>query len=352
MKTTPRAVSWEILWIVSALVAFVLATDALAARLFSGVKYPNSPGEGTKAIHDQAWGPDEFEMLRGHSSMLPYVQPSPDQEEAGTCLYMSLTGVAEWWLNKLQPLEGGVIPEGDNDLSERHLIHLPKSSSLVRNWKTDTLLATNSKHQLIRNRSYRFAKGWTKNGRLASPNTSGATYGTMINWIGQTPANSNDVATLPTFERTVLAQDPSGSQWGTGALPSNIVERVKKALDENSAPIQVIYNHYGYWHSVFIVGYDDDQSSGGCSMVNGFIQRGLSGAAKVKRLYEADGGCATRGVFYVRDSIYSDYSEPMYVYDPAHPAANTPYSKRVIYREYQWLKYLANHVVEWRVKTP
>jgi len=347
MKPSPRTVGWEILFILSAL-GLVAATDALAARRYSGVKYPNSPAEGAKAIHDEAWGPDEFEALRGHASMLPYVQPSPDQEDAGTCLYMSLTGVAEWWMNRLHPLASGVVPDGENDLSERHLIHLPKNANVVKNWKTDTLLATNAKHRLLRNRSYRFAKGWTKNGRLAQPNAQGAQYGTMVNWISQSPADASDVVILPTFSRRILAADPSGSQWGVGAMPGDIVERVKRLLDEDSAPVQVIYNHYGYWHSVFIVGYDDDRSTEGCGMVSGFIEEGLTGATKVKKLYDADGGCAPTGVFYVRDSIYSDTSEPTYVYDPANPQSNAPYSKRLIYREYQWLKYLSNHAIEWK----
>lgn len=348
-------VGWDFLFIFSAAMLALLSSDfALAAKRVTGLKYPNSVEEGLAPIRTSAWAPDEFELMKAKSSMLPYVQPSPDQDEAGSCLYMSLTGVAEWWLNKLNPLPGGVQVQSENDLSERHLMNVTLDSNLNRNWKTDTLLGLNTRGKLLRNRAYRFAKGWYREnaaGRLvlATPNSADASYGTMVNWINQVSSAPNDQAELPRFERTVIAKDPAGNQWNTAVMPNDIVERVKTALDTNGAPVQVIYNHVGYWHSVIIVGYDDSQSTEGCEMVEDFVNGGFPNSAKVKRLYNAEGGCAPEGVFLVRDSLYIDESAPTYIYDPSNDEANTPYTKKIIYREYQWLKWLANHVVEWRV---
>ena len=52
---------------------------------------------------------------------------------------------------------------------------------------------------------------------------------------------------------------------------------------------------------------------------------------------------AAMGIFYVRDSIYDGGTEEKtYVYSTS-PSYSDKYSKRIIKRSYDWVKYLGNH---------
>ena len=141
------------------------------------------------------------------------------------------------------------------------------------------------------------------------------------------------------------------------------------------APVLVMYNHHRYWHVVFIVGYNDDMDNGNCAytetfrtriaaLVGEMEQRANEGAApaakqwykhvaaftktyqaKLERAYATGGGCTSnRGVFYIRDSIYPDPSGPVYHYDPARPQHDARYSKKIVFKEFDWLRYFANHI--------
>jgi hypothetical protein len=361
-------------------------SDLTDRRIVTGVKWPNSPSEGTFPVRT------EVELaqgtLGGFSELVPYVVPSPDQEDAGSCLYMSLTGIAEWWLARLHP-NTSRAHDGPIDLSERYMMNvagIDEDQSGVQNWKTDSIFLYNKTTRGALNSAYRFTKGWyttdAKGDVLAAEKgASGAEYGTEFNWIDQTATlrSAADFVTLPTFDREVIFADPASNQWNTGVMPSDIVDRVKTKLARAKAPVNVIYNHFGYWHSVFIVGYDDDASSNHCSFVESFDKympeqatelrkqaAGTTDAAEKAALlaradkfdtlgkqfhdaYVAGGGCSGKGVFYVRDSIYADASDP-YVFDPSSSNGTGSYSKAIVMHEYEWLRYMANHATQILVK--
>ena len=73
-----------------------------------------------------------IDELQGFNELVPYVLPSPQQEDAGSCLYMSLTGIAEWWLARLNPAVSR-RPNGPLDLSERHLINISENKKYQKN---------------------------------------------------------------------------------------------------------------------------------------------------------------------------------------------------------------------------
>ena len=362
------------------------ATPHVSDLRFSGLKYPNSKAEGEKPVLSSVLGPGQGQdlgALPGFSELLPFVLPSPDQEEAGSCLYMSLTGVAEWWLARLSPREPRVS-EGPLDLSERHLMNLAgieESGNGVANWKTDSIRLFNARQEGWRNRSYRFTKGWYRDSASgyvpAAPNSAGAAYDTSYNWIdGTSTAGQIEKVRLPNFSPNVLFADPESNQWNVGVMPSEITQRVKNLLQRNRAPVHVIYNHYGYWHAVFIVGYDDAGDTQGCPFVKGArayypeevadlkkelaetvdqsrretllarIAKFETTIRKLDRSIAARGECNARGVFYVRDSIYGVAGEPLYDYDRSRTGEESPYSKPIIYREYRWLEHFANHATQ------
>jgi hypothetical protein len=346
-----------------------------------GLKYPNDPREGDEAVETPALV-KSVDQLGGFSELVPYALSSPDQQDAGSCLYMSLTGIAEWWLARLHP-QISRAPDGPIDLSERYLMNLAgfeEADNGVKNWKTDSVYLFNKSPGGVLNSEYRFTKAWVKSANSgferAPANAPGAEYTTSVNWIDESSNVAKDYVALPRFEREVLYADPASNQWNVGLLDQHMIDRVKQKLQERKAPVHVIYNHFGYWHAVFIVGFDDAADNGHCAFVERFRsymkeqplklreqaretndaseRSSLEARAlkfdetsrKLETAYARQGGCHPKGVFYVRDSIYSDPSEPLYDYDPSQKGEETPYSKRIILREYDWLRYMANHVTQ------
>ena len=376
-------------FIIFAALTFGLATTANATPHVSGLrisgwKFPNSQIEGTDPIFSTVMAPEDWRKLKGFNTMLPFVLPAPDQLEAGSCLYMSLTGIAEWWLAKLYPWRSR-RPDGPIDLSERYMMNiagLEENGNGVENWKTDSIFLLNQSGISVLNRSYRFTKGWYKDSPTgsmyipAAPNSEGASYGAGYNWINQLDSLNPIPVSLPKFEREVLFADPASNQWNTGVMPHDIVDRVKDALRRRNAPVQIIYNHYGYWHAVHIVGFDDELDTENCPFVSTAHQylgekateyaeqaeRELDPQRRAKlerraaayrayvsqitRAMSAQNGCAQKGVFYVRDSIYGHEGEGEYDYDTSTTGDEGFYSRRIIFREYGWLQYFANHAIQ------
>jgi hypothetical protein len=370
----------------------VFATTAFAAplgqsdlrgQLITAKKFPNSIEEGLEPVMVESRVMD-IEAASGFTALHPYILASPDQEDAGSCLYMSLTGITEWWLARLSPQESREA-NGPIDLSERFLMNLSgedeTSNPKIKNWKTDSIFLFNLAGGALLNTSYPFTKGWTVtndkgNYERSQPNAKDASYGTQINWIDERSSVKDNLIKIPTFERKVVFADPESNQWNVGVAPDTIVQTVKDILMKDKAPVQVIYNHYGYWHSVFVVGFDDEQDNEQCKFVNGFrkymkeeSQKALDQASKTTDAAEKErllkrakkfstnsdkveiswakaGGCSGKGVFHVRDSIYGAPTEPMYDYDPTQQGDEAPYSKKIVTHEYEWLRHLANHVVE------
>ena len=325
----------------------------------------------------------------GFNELLPFVFASPNQDDAGSCLYMSLTGIAEWWLARLNPTLSRE-PDGPLDLSERYMMNLAgmneDDNKIVPNWKTDSIFYLNVYHQSALNSAYRYTKGWyveDEDGDLspATEKSPGAKYDTKYNWIDERRKITHGYVTTPHFERDVIFADPASNQWNVGVAPDDIVEKVKEALTNNKAPVHVIYNEEGFWHAVVIVGFNDDLPNDECPFVKSSIslmrtepqkireeaqkeqnadkraallaraRRYEATFTKLNDAYERKGGChGSKGVFYVRDSLYGDENGPVYDYDLSRQGDEAPYSKKVILREYDWLYYLGNHVVQIMVK--
>jgi hypothetical protein len=350
-----------------------------------GAKLPNSPAEGEKAVYVAA--PVPTTPPKGFTDLLPYVISAPNQEDAGSCLYMSLTGIAEWWLARLHP-EYSRKMNGPLDLSERFLMSsagIEEDENGVKDWRTDTMLLFNHAKYSVTNSSYPFAKGWYRRNsqgevEIADANTEGAEYGTSVNWAEDPAISSAKHVNLPSFSRNIIFADPAHDQWNIGVMPTDIVEQVKEKLKKNRAPVHVIYNHYGYWHAVNIVGFDDDAASEGCQFVNKMPTYFDKEAADIRTQAEAAtdqatrdrliqrserfsrmsnkvtttmkdiGGCSGKGMFYVRDSLYDDPNGPEYDYDPTRSDDNGKWGKHYIMREYEWLRVVANHAVQITVK--
>ena len=131
-------------------------------------------------------------------------------------------------------------------------------------------------------------------------------------------------------------------------MNDDVVERIKWELRSKNAPVIVVYNHYLYWHADIVVGYDDSVATTGCPMVDSSLKyytskNATSYVEKINKHKKAQGGCGNAGIFYVRDSIYDGGAEEKtYTYSTS-PAYSDKYSKRIIKRSYNWVKYLANH---------
>lgn len=324
--------------------------------------------------------------LGGFNELVPFVLPSPHQEDSGTCLYMSLTGVAEWWLAKLNPLMSR-SSNGPVDLSERYLINASEAKenqTRIKNWRTDSIEIFNATRKSVLNRAYPFSKGWYREDSKgdifpAEPNAPGSTYGVIINWFDNLKSVLSGYVSLPYFERDILFADPDENEWNVGLNPPGIVERVKRTLVEKKAPVQVVYNHESYWHSVFVVGFDDTRPSRNCGFVESSIryfdelQRDFTKLAesagteterkeylrkakiqresrsKLRKSYDAAGGCRGQGVFYVRNSEFYG-ADGTYDYDLNQKGEEKPFAPKIMLYEYEWLEHLSNHIVQINVR--
>jgi len=348
--------------------AFAQGSQARDLTFVQGLKFPNTLEEGIEPIPSRALAPRSLSDLKGFNQLLPFVTPSPDQEDANSCMLMSMTGVVEWWLHRLHGVTR-FVQNGDLDLSERWWMNMSEDGSKmgkIDNWFTDAIYLFNEAPGVL-NRDYPFAKGWyleTEDDiRPARPNSQKAQYGARYNWIDDSDKVRGSAVRIPPMGRRVLLRNKEENPWAIGAAPSDIVEKIIAAFQKYQAPIQVIYNHEGYWHSVYIIGYDAEMSSYNCPFVTDSLNYFMSEAEKMRQegnatrmkrmlryhreLTEAMqkvGGCNPKGMFYVRDSQYPDASEEIYIYDPRNPAANKPYSKRIVLREFDWIRTMANHV--------
>jgi hypothetical protein len=325
---------------------------------------------------------EDTATLGGFNELVPYVLRSPHQEDSGACLYMSLTGIAEWWLARLNPSMSRK-PNGPLDLSERYLINASdnkKYTANVADWRTDSIQIFNETGKSALNSQYPFTKGWYRldsEGEVlpAVPHASDSEYGVNINWFDQLKTIRSRLVTLPRFKRDIIFADPEQNEWNVGLNPPNIVERVKSALRTNKAPIQVIYNHESVWHAVYLVGYDDERTNRNCGFVEGSIRyygelvdeftkaaataktekerkKYLKKARvqsenqkKLTKSYRGAGGCRGQGVFYVRNSEFYG-REGTYDYFTNLPDDARPYAPSLLLLEYEWLEHLANHIVQ------
>ncbi len=287
--------------------------------------------------------------------LIPYVLASPNQFDAGSCLFMSTTGAMELLVRQqLEQTEQDY--EGDSDFSERFLMaaYQDLPSYWMPYWLTDTIYTYNYHGGSMLNRDYPFTAGYvreTSSGLTPCDSSDeGAYYSCSYNWFDYRPDDwEQQLLETPDVHRTIMYTDParsSSSQWNVGLMDDEDVEKIKYLLRTRQAPVVVIYNHYLYWHADIVVGYDDTVETGGCPMVESsmdyFDEQGASSyTSKIQSHMDDIGDCTSQGAFYVRDSIYDGTSEePMYSYSSGFTER---YSQRVIQRSYNWVKYLGNH---------
>ncbi len=297
-------------------------------------------------------------VLSGLSNdlLLDYVFASPNQYDAGSCLFMANTGAMEVLLNQRTPAEERVY-EGDTDLSERYLMNASDYVSYadMDYVLTDLTYTYNVFGGSLLNRDYPFVADYMKESwggyEAAEPDDEGAFFTCYYNWLDELPDGWQDQLTpTPESARTIVFLDPdldSNSVWDVGLADRDVVERIKHELDSKRAPVIVVYNHYLYWHANLIVGYDDELDIGGCPMVQSslsyFDSYASSYANKIDQHMEEQGGCLDKGAFYVRDSIYSgDSDEPWYSYSDEYNFS-AHYSERIVELSYDWVVYLSNH---------
>jgi hypothetical protein len=288
--------------------------------------------------------PQDFDTAFGtaNEEMLPFVLASPNQYDAGSCLFMATTGAAEILMNQRTSLDD-IQYLGDTDLSERYLINANDyvPSFAIHWFLTDLIYVYNYLGGSMLDRTYPMAA-----------DTDGTYIRVAYSWTNDLPEDwEAQLVETPGFERTTIFIDPvkdANSKWNVALMDDTTVEKIKYELRTKNAPVIIVYNHYLYWHSDIIVGYDDSVETDGCPMVTSsmshFAQEGFDEyVTKIEDHMEQLGGCTDMGVFYVRDSIYEgEDEESMYNYGGPYPFT-AKYSKRIIERSYNWVKFLSNH---------
>ncbi|CAN5359057.1 hypothetical protein BH10CYA1_BH10CYA1_33320 [soil metagenome] len=235
-----------------------------------------------------------------HSFQLKgYMLPSPDQLGAGSCLYMSATGIAEYLINKSK---GIVNPQvgGATDLSEQWTINLSKTVQLGNNY-TDApeLLA--------------------KAGALPDSRMKFRAYASS-SWMNEQAIQGRGTEALPPFKKDVLFNGGGeGSQNAHGQMRPADLERIKKYLRQNESPVLFVYKPptANWWHANIITGYDDKTQS-----------------------------------FTVRDSSFGrqDSKSPAYNYDGRSPYGPKPYRNETQMPYYQVLQW-GNHATGYKLSS-
>jgi hypothetical protein len=308
-----------------------------AAPVFTAALILRNPA--TTALSSSSPHSLDTAITTANQEMLPFVLASPNQYDAGSCLFMATTGAAEILMNQRTSIDR-IQYLSDTDLSERYLMNASDDvPSFANQWfLSDLIYAYNYLGGSMLDRNYPMA---------ADPDGSVA-----YSWKNDLPGDWRDqLVETPGFERTTIFIDPAkdnNSKWNVALMNDTTVEQIKYELRTKNAPVIIVYNHYLYWHSDIIVGYDDSVETDGCPMVTSslshFAQEGYDEyAARIEDHMAQLGGCTDTGVFYVRDSIYAgEEEEPAYTY--GGPGSFTAkYSRRIVERSYNWVKFLANH---------
>jgi hypothetical protein len=287
--------------------------------------------------------------------LVDLVLASPNQLDAGSCLFMTTTGAMELLIH--QDLGTSALNyDGDTDLSERFLMaaYQDVPTERMRWWLTDTVYTYNYLGGSMLNRDYPFTAGYVRETSSGSvvpceAGDNGAYYSCSYNWFDERPDDwEEQLVNTPSVERTIAFADPdqgSSSQWNVALMDDEDIEKIKYMLRTRRAPVVVIYNHYLYWHADLIVGYDDTVQTDGCPMVEDsmayFDEQGSDAyTRKIEAHMDDIGDCTNQGIFYVRDSIYDgDSDEETYDYG----GFSEQYSTRIIERTYNWVKFLSNH---------
>ncbi len=236
--------------------------------------------------------------ITDHSFQLKgYMLPSPDQLGAGSCLYMSATGIAEYLINKSK---GIVNPQvgGATDLSEQWTINLSKTVQLGNNY-------TDAPELLARA------------GGLPDSRMKFRAYASS-SWMNEPAVGGRGTEALPPFKKDVLFNGGGeGSQNAHGQMRPADLDRIKRYLRENQSPVLFVYKPptANWWHANIITGYDDKTQS-----------------------------------FTVRDSSFGrpDAKSPAYNYDGRSPYGPKPYRNETQMPYYQVLQW-GNHATGYKL---
>ncbi|MBF0364601.1 MAG: hypothetical protein HQK50_03465 [Oligoflexia bacterium] len=314
----------------------------------------SNPDEDSRDSSDGAPSP---KLPSSYKALLEYVLPAPLQHQgsndnydyvnAGSCFFMAATGAMEILMNM------DVAPEnrqsdGLSDLSERWLMTVPEVASRG-NFIVNRILTFNDYAGGVLNKDYRYTKGGYNE----------YNYSVRHNWVNELPGDweKKILVKTPKIETKVIFMAAApGAKNKVGVMSDRTIEKVKQHLVEKQGPVQVVYNESGVWHSVLIVGYDDNDTMDGevkeCPFTKKTIRSlGFFHRWKAKRAMARGGGCEEKGVFYVRESEYHENDpfyqklDKVYDYDLQREGEEAPYAAPFVKREYEWLKYLGNHAV-------
>lgn len=241
--------------------------------------------------------PTENEITDHSFQLKGYMLPAPDQLGAGSCLYMSATGIAEYLINKSK---GIVNPQvgGATDLSEQWTINLSKTVQLGNNY-------TDAPELLARA------------GAIPDSRMKFRAYASS-SWMNEPAVGGRGTEALPPFKKDVLFNGGGeGSQNAHGQMRPADLERIKKYLRENQSPVLFVYKPptAGWWHANIITGYDDKTQS-----------------------------------FTVRDSSFGKpvSNAPAYNYDGRSPYGPRPYRNETQMPYYQVLQW-GNHATGYKL---
>jgi hypothetical protein len=230
--------------------------------------------------------------------LVDYILPSPDQAGAGSCLYMTATGIAEVLLNKSLGIKKPQLG-GPTDLSEQWTIGLSRQIGLSNNYTAAVDLVV-------------------RGGAVPDTHLKFKAYSTQ-SWISEPPpaiAQTTPRYTMPNIDKVVLFNaGGEGTQRSNGVMGQQAIEGIKKFLTENESPVLLTYQPPGvnYWHANMVIGYDD-----------------------------------TRQVFITRDSAFGKKQGEIYQYGNASPWGNIPY-RGEYEMTYQQVLAWGNHATGYRL---
>jgi hypothetical protein len=253
------------------------------------------PGSSSEPTRTEA----SANIRTDHSfKLVDYILPSPDQAGAGSCLYMTATGIAEVLLNKSLGIKKPQLG-GPTDLSEQWTIGLSRQHALLNNY-TDAV-------DLL-------ARG----GAVPDSHLKFKAY-SQSSWILEPPpalAETTPRYTMPPVEKVVLFNaGGEGTQRSNGVMGQKAIEEIKTFLKENESPVLFTYQPPGvnYWHANMVIGYDD-----------------------------------TRQVFITRDSAFGTKQNEIYQYGNQSPWGNIPY-RGEYEMSYQQVMAWGNHATGYRL---
>ncbi|HEY9679520.1 MAG TPA: hypothetical protein V6C76_16040 [Drouetiella sp.] len=183
---------------------------------------------------------DDTVVKTDHSVHLTgYMLPSPNQLGAGSCLYMSATGIGEFLLNKSKGIAHPQVG-GETDLSEQWTINLAKTRSLTNAYTDAPELLTAGGAKLDRDMPFK-----------AYDSSS---------WMYERTIGGTGSVQIPKHQRDVLfSAGGESTQNASGVMRPEHLASIKNYLRDHESPVLFTWKAPGtnYWHADIITGYDD-----------------------------------------------------------------------------------------------